>query len=454
MTTDDVRRVIARMRKDAEREYPNAVYVSHSKIGSIDCWRKHDFAYRQKLRPIRPFAALRFGRVWDEFVNAYHAVGDRDAGTFAPIRSNRLAYALTAGGREIDQEADRVAEIIMQRGLPFPADWDDELAEFRALLLAMGIGYADRFAGDDALTTVAVQVPFDVALRTPGGRRSPKFRMRGVIDRVALDTNGGVWIIDAKSTKAITANYRLGWELDRQLPRYAWAFQEYGIIPAGCMIDAAAKIIPTYPEMRQTPIPVLDPVTGEPMTEPEVDPETGEIQVYKSGPWKGEPKMRKVTRRGLRSILSSSGEVVVQTTHAALVEAIRANDLDEIDYARELAYLHDRETGVTDEDPYFWRASVPFAPWEITDAGRELYEFAVRADTLPPIANASSFRCTGCAFKLICKDPTPELVGELFTTPADRQAARERADADAQHETRIAALEADVPEPTPVPIPF
>lgn len=445
----DLDAALRRIARDAEREYPNAVYVSHSKIGSIDCWRKHDFAYRQKLRPIRPFAALRFGRVWDAFHNAYHDHrGEPDA---------RLAYALTFAGHEIDREADRVDAILVERGLPRPMDWNDELDEFRTLLLSMALGYHDRVGLVDSLEleTVAVQVSFDVALRTPGGRRSPKFRTRGVIDRLALDANGGLWIIDAKSTKAITANYRLGWSLDRQLPRYAWALGEYGITPAGCMIDAAAKLVPTYPEMRQTPIPVLGP-DGEPLLEPEVDEATGEVLVYKSGPRKGEPKMRKVTRRGLRSILSStSGEVVVQTTHAALLDAIRGNGLDEIDYARELAYLHARETGENDEDPYFWRASVPFAPWEIRDAGRDLYEFAVHADALPPIPNESSFRCVGCAFKLICKDPTPELIGEFFTTPEDRRLAREREQERDRHEAELAAREeAAFPEPASVPIPF
>jgi len=79
------------------------------------------------------------------------------------------------------------------------------------------------------------------------------------------------------------------------------------------------------------------------------------------------------------------------------------------------------------------RVYVLFRPDELEEAGRELVSAAkdirdLDSGELYPIRNASQLVCNGCRFKRICKDPTGQLVDDLFLrVPAkqDREAIQQ-----------------------------
>lgn len=427
--------------------------ISYSELGSLDCWQKHHYRYVEKIRPISTFGALIFGRVWDEALNAYYSDGGDLSWILSPDQiessdlnrsdpSSCLDRALEKGMITIDEEADRIDRLMADRSIPRPETWHDDLDNNRELLLRMLLHYHKHWKPiHDEFQIIGVQVPVTASLPSLNGiRASSRYEFHGIIDRIIRNkATGEVFIVDAKTTASISAEYRLGFDIDWQLPLYCWAMRQNGYRITGAMIDAAAKIVPIYPAMRSTPIAILDE-SGQPIIEPIPCPaceyathespacikcDGDRMARYTSGPRKGEIKTRKVTRAALHSMLSASGSINYLTTHDAMLDAIQSNDLNPDDYRIELELLESQEAGIT-ESPFFWREWIRYSDTEILEAVESVRAAATMTRSLPPIKMPSPMKCRRCEFRKLCAARPGErddLKAAFFTTQEQREAS-------------------------------
>jgi hypothetical protein len=309
----------------------------------------------------------------------------------------------------------------------------------RSLLSGMMQHYHQTYGSRlDEWEILAVQRPVTVRLPSANGEGiSNRYEFHGIIDRIARHRGTGeTFIVDAKSAASIGADYRAGFDTDWQLPLYVWALREEGLFIHGAMIDAAAKIVPVKPEMRKTPVAVLDPATGEPLLRPVLD-DAGQPVTFKSGARKGETKTERVTRPALRSMISSDGSLNYTTTAALMREAIAENDLDPADYAAELEILDAQASGIADS-PFFWREEIIFNDLQLAEAVDAVRAVAPFAANHPNVKMPSRFKCRSCEFRSLCAARPADrdaLIAASFTTPSEREALAE-------------------PEPAPVASPF
>lgn len=450
-------------------------FVSPSELASIGCWRAYRWK-RQGLEPVRTFEALSFGIAWDAFVSEWwHPVGKPGDGAFdARSIDQRMTNALDAGQAALDADARRVDGVLVDRGIPRPADWQDTRDEHRNLLLGMALHYAETAGRDDGEFTCRAS-QFKVMVPLPsatGQRRSSKFWMVGYIDRVMeRNATGRFSIVDDKTTGRCSAEFCESFEYDLQLPLYAWAMRELGHDVERVCVEPAAKLLPTLPDLRKTPVDVLGP-DGEPLTRPiscdrcggdGEDPDAGITTFcekcggdgfarFVSGPRKGEVKTEKVKRPALYSLLTEAGGLNYTTTLDAFRTAVELHDLDPSDYQREFAYLEQQDAT---DSPFFGQFDLL-----VSDAIIDEAEFIIRAaapelDRIPDIPLRDRFRCQRCAFKTACieRDPAAraEVLATSFTTREQRKEAARRA---AEREAFLAAESQAHDEAAVVAMPF
>lgn len=265
-------------------------FVSATEIASLECWRAYRWR-RAGIQPVRRFEALNFGIAWDAFIDTYTMPDTEQPGRMGdePLTASMmLEVAIAAGLKSIDDEAKRVDGILVDRGLPRPQDWQDELDRMRTLLDGMARHYAEHY-GDEraAWRTVGRQVRFEVPFPSASGEgKSNRYWLHGVIDRVMQNVHTGeLRLLDDKTTAAITPDLIGNFEYDLQLPLYAWAMRELGNDVADVGLDVVAKLVPVKPTMRKTPFPVyvLD-ADGQPVMEPNEDGELKPVHRYEPIP--------------------------------------------------------------------------------------------------------------------------------------------------------------------------
>lgn len=388
--------------------------ISYSELQSLDCWRKHHYRYALRLQPVQTFAALHFGKCFDESLNVYHEGNLFD-----------LSEAINAGLEAINKDALRVDALLLERDIPRPVTWNEDIEKMKTLLVEMMKHYDFKYGETDLREWEVLDVQKHVVVKLPSstGGVSNKYEFHGYVDRIQKNRRTGeVYIVDAKTTAGISDDYKSGFDTDWQLPLYAWALREEGYRIDGVIIDAVAKIIPAIPMMRQTPITVLDD-QGEPIMDQVLD-DAGNPVYFKSGKNKGEPKLKKRTRQGLRSMLSESGSLNYTTTATLMREAIQQNGLDESDYSRELEILDGWDNGTIDS-PYFWRSEILFNDLQLQEAVESVRSVApFAAGKLPNVKMPSKMKCKRCEFKEVCAarpDDREGLIAEKFTTPLARQ---------------------------------
>lgn len=441
-------------------------FVSVSEVAGLDCWRKYRWQ-RAGLQPVRRFEALNYGIAWDAFVTYWwgpYSRPDDLIGSTPVTVEMRLEVALREGHLAIDKEARRVDAVLLERGTPRPQDWADELERAHALMDAMGSHYAEHYGPESDWTRVAGQVRFEVPFPSASGqRRSSRYWLHGVIDRVMLHKpTGKLSIWDDKTAAKIGPDFYDAFEFDLQLQVYAWAMRELGNDIDSAWVDAAAKLIPVKPEMRQTPFPVyarngigeiimerdaesgemkpvqmLEPVPCDKCDGP--DPAcktcrgTGNAH-FVSGARAGEAKTKKVTRAGLATLVDSAGGMNYLTTYDLLMDAIDENGLDPDDYRDERALLmgwkdHDRA------NPYFGRADLLVTDAMMDEAAQILRDAAPYLDKLPDVAMRNRFRCARCPFRAPCiernADARAEILANEYTTREQRKAQAQRVEAEA-----------------------
>jgi hypothetical protein len=407
--------------------------ISYSELSSLDCWRKHAYRYGRRLRPVHTFAALQFGRAWDAAQDAYHAPQppykrSELVPVPAPTRADRVAQALAAGQAAIDEEARRVDGLLVDRGLPRPTGWHEEIDGMRTLLDGMVRHYDETWGPTiDEWRTLATQHAVTVPLPSASGTGvSNRYEFHGIVDRIVEHVpTGDVFVVEVKSAASLSADYRAGYDTDWQLPLYVWALRKDGWRITGAMIDAAAKMLPAVPQLRKTPVPVLDDA-GEPVLDPVLD-DAGQPVRFASGARKGEVKTVKRTRPALHAMLSSSGTLNYTTTHRVMLDAIREHGLDPADYAEELAILEAQRDGIAD-NPFFWREELVFNDLQLAEAVDAVRAVAPFAAGHPDVKMPSAMKCKRCEFRSLCAarpDDREALIAANFTTPTEREAATE-----------------------------
>lgn len=476
--------------------------VSVSEIANLDCWRKYRWS-REGLQPVRRFEALNFGIVWDAFIGEWWAPqpinvekelgikADSDQATIdafgaflraagpagEPRRTSVLWHAYGRGGPAptrferaviaandaIEKEARRVDAALLERGIPRPPGWTEELDRMRQLVLAMGIHYVEHYGEEAAWECIASQVKFEVPFPSASGqRRSNRYWLHGVIDRVMFNRERNIIaLVDDKTTAKAGPDYYDSFEYDLQLQLYSWAMRELGNPVHEVWLDVAAKLMPVFPEMRATPFDVLDEAGNKTYEEipcghceglGEVE-EQGDLQTevapcakcggdgvekYKTGDKAGMPKMRKVTRAGLQTMIASDGSLQYHTTYDLFLAALRMNNLDSMDYERERELLMDWDIGGK-ENPYFARPELLIDDAMMDEAADIMRTAAPYLDKLPDVPMRNRFRCKRCAFRVPCiernEGARADLIAVEFTT-RDQRKAHAIADAEAakQHD--------------------
>lgn len=407
----------------------NARLISYSELQSMDCWLKHHYAYHLRLKPTERYIGLRLGAAWDAFYNAWHTANDVEG---MPGRlgdpddtDTRLEIALRAASDEIAKDWRRVDAELLERNMPRPVDWREQLEELHTTIMGMALHYVARWGAEDTSRTVGVQVRFAVPLPSATGERmSNKFYLHGVIDRLMLTDIGDLWIVDAKLRLGwIEEDWRESFERDPQLALYGWALRQAGWPVVGGVIDAASAQLPRWPQLKQQPETVYtDEVDADgkpvPLQEPVLDDETGEPVVYKSGARKGEPKMRNVKRPALYHDWQNT------TSLLPACSAIAMYGLPPSQYGLELQQLEHEWTGEL-ESRFHWRmVNEGFTDAELTRASRSVRGVASYLDTLPPEPMPSKMKCKYCAFNRLCPSLVPADYAEGFTTSEQRETQR------------------------------
>lgn len=443
-------------------------FVSPSELASIGCWR----AYRWKrdgIQPIQKFEALSFGTAWDAFMGEWWKPVGVPGDGLVDTRSSdeRLTHSLAAGQAAIDAEARRVDGVLVDRGLPRPFDWEDTQQRHRTRLLGMALHYASTVGNDTSVVCRASQFKVEVPLPSASGtRRSGKFWMRGYIDRVMENhQTGNLFIVDDKSAGRVNTEYTQSFKYDLQLPLYAWAMRSLDYYIEKVCVEAAAKLLPVFPEVRKTLVTVLGP-DGEPLTEPVPCPacngagdpfDSGEacgkcqgegVARFASGPRKGEVKTAAVKRRALRSMLSEGGDLNYTTTLPVFEASLDLNGLDRSDYERELEYLAHQDEH---DNPFFNVFPLIVDHTMMDEAEQIIRAAAPLLDKIPDLPLRDRFRCSRCVFRVPCvernADARADLLHEGFTTREQRDAMK--AEQEARDEAN-AALAFDDPSDAPV----
>ncbi len=178
------------------------VIASWSEIDTArQCPHKHELGYKERWRSDRTSPALARGTSWHQAMEVWydHTIPE-------------------------DQRFDTI------RGL-FGQDVHESLrGPEDDLLWWMFEGYRDHYGQDGQWKIVAIELPFQVPLRTVRpdgslGRRS-RIWLKGKIDLVVLGPGGRLWIIDHKTCANLPQDKELA--LDDQFGLYTWALRELG----------------------------------------------------------------------------------------------------------------------------------------------------------------------------------------------------------------------------------
>lgn len=318
--------------------------LSHSEISTAyDCQAKHAYAYTgfltggDALKPKRVHVNLREGRAWGAGIAAWHYTGDKSAAHAAMARSLAAdAEDLTAAGFYDAQEHHATKNKL-------------------AAILDHEIAMSGR------LDMVAMEEHLRVAVRSRGGRRSPRYDFEGYLDGVVRDEAGRTWIWEGKLRKQLSSLDQVA--RSPQLRRYAWAWREvHGEQPAGIILDERLNAAPS------------------------------EVKLNANG----------------------SVSKVQSCTSLAYIDACL--EIGQEPDEEVLAKLSAKRWGE--------RHRVFLTELEVTQAGRDLgssarlihqLEAARDKDRLEPVRNPNPMRCPGCSFKEICGSPyDPELIDALF----------------------------------------
>lgn len=190
-------------------QFPDANLLTHSREACHKtCPRKHYLQYVLGLRPAHNGDPLRRGSMW------HLGVGMIESGTDPAdaVSAVRQAYADTPRPpwMEAEEEYDVECEMVV----------------------AMVLGHQRRWQTDAILETVAVELPFQVAIINPEtGGITPTYLSAGQIDRIARLPDGRLALVERKTTSESLeqgGDYFQRLLLDSQISRYVLAARAIG----------------------------------------------------------------------------------------------------------------------------------------------------------------------------------------------------------------------------------
>lgn len=206
-----------------ERIFTNSEFSAYQ-----DCPQKWDFKYQQLLDPKKENEHLTFGRLIHSALDLLYTKGAHAAVYFIMEEKSKAIVSATQ-------------------------DTDYEKIEEQYTLAESMIKQYDAYRGiADDFTVEAVEKDFIVAIPTPAGNKSNKFRYRFRPDAL-LRRHGKLWLHEFKTTSSITNDYIANLALDEQVNRYCWAIEEalkeevYGVV-----YTVLRKAIPKEPRILKS----------------------------------------------------------------------------------------------------------------------------------------------------------------------------------------------------------
>lgn len=184
------------------------------------CQRKYFLQYVAGLRPAHKSDALRIGSAFH--LGLEHAKAGADESAVETV---------------INAEYDAA---------PCPPWFTPEQYEVeRETAIGMAQGWMRRWAEQNLIETVAVEVAFDLPLRTPSGRAWNSIRNRGKIDWIGRLPDNRLAIIEHKTAgediEDLAGDYFKRLLMDSQISRYYMAARELGYDVQTVVYDVARK---------------------------------------------------------------------------------------------------------------------------------------------------------------------------------------------------------------------
>lgn len=333
----------------------------------LDCPAKHAFGYTghltggQVLTPHTPALRLRAGRAWGRGVAAYHQADEN------LTRTIRFGLGLIALNEALDEDADRMRE----HGVHSEHEHHD-----LALKLADVLWHYATTAEPLKITDPEFRLELPIPSRTGRGV-SNRYVFEGYLDGIAT-MDGRLWLAEYKFRDSLSDYEDIA--RDRQTRRYVWAAErQLGVAIAGVIVDE---------RLSEPPKPARW------------------VKAKRKG--EGLPPYDEKGRGRLPS------EAVDQLTTSALyVEACLEADVD----------INAATVAALDARHWQKRHRVIFRRSEIEEAGRELVSAAHQVQLLDsgvlfPVRNSAAWRCRGCQFKDVCRNPADR---ELIETSFERR---------------------------------
>lgn len=193
-----------------------------------ECRRKYQYSYVDEIKPIAEPRPLRFG-------SAFHLALEM--------------YYLGETPGDILQAVDKYFD-------DGPADLsDDDLtkqAEDREMVKAIFTRYAERY-GAENFVPIMVEQSGEVPILNPKtGRPSNNWSLKFKVDGIIRDAAGLHWIIEHKTTSAITSQYIKALTMDTQCVAYIDAVRRaFGINVVGVLYNVVLKDAPKPPNVNK-----------------------------------------------------------------------------------------------------------------------------------------------------------------------------------------------------------
>jgi len=208
---------------------------------------------------------------------------------------------------------------------------------------------------DDNLDFLALETHFEVPIRTPTGRASPKFYLAGRMDGVVrLRSDNSIWIWEVKTSRSIKELTR-SLANDPQTGAYIYAAKElFDVEPQGVLYNIMRKKAPTQPETLQSGL---------------------------------------LTRRSN-----------IDTTAQAYLKAVREHHPDWKDDTIREFYGDILETLVEKGNQFFARIPIRRSQTEIDNLAEDLWAVALEMTNPSTVLypNESWLNCNFCAFRAPC----------------------------------------------------
>jgi hypothetical protein len=310
--------------------------LTHSSIAAFkSCRRRYQYRYIDGLELMdRP--------VYFDFGSAIH-----------------LGLAMHYRGKPLTEVLQAV-ESYFQEHSPEPDDAKrvEDWMEAKDLAVGMLRGYVSHYAGRDKFKVVEIEKSFELPIHDIRGREYEGIRLAGKVDGIVED--GGLWVLEHKTTKTIDSRYERKLTLDAQSMIYLEAMDRvYGRRLNGVIYNVLVKSI---------------------------------------------PEMSKILKNGSLSKAKDQN-----TTPELYGMAISENGLNIADYADFLAYLEQNRK------QYFFRERLAFSNDEREEWRRELWQIAADIERATEMGafyrNTAS--CVGfgtCPYLDICSAPDKEFV--------------------------------------------